>query len=194
MNNYVTGKTIKQLREKKGITQLELANIINVSDKTISKWETGNGLPDISLIKPLSNALQVSIIELMNGEYIINNNISSNMNNSKFYVCPVCGNIIHTMGEILVSCCGITLPILKPEITSMTHQIKCELIENEYFITIDHPMTKKHYISFIAYVTSDKCEFIKLYPEQNIEVRFLKKGHGIIYGYCNRDGLFKKIV
>ena len=73
------------------LTQLELANIIGVSDKTISKWETGKGLPDISLIEPLSKALKVSIIELMSGECITNHNRVSNMLKSKFSVCPICG-------------------------------------------------------------------------------------------------------
>lgn len=194
MNNYITGKIIKELREKKKITQLELAKMIEVSDKTISKWETGKGLPDISLIEPLSKALGVSIIELMNGECITNRNISSNMTNSKFSVCPICGNIIHTMGENLISCCGITLPILEIELEDKNHKINCEMLENEYFISINHPMTKEHYISFIAYLTNDRCELVKLYPEQNAEVRFFNRGKGIIYAYCNKDGLIKRVI
>lgn len=194
MNSYITGKIIKELRENKKLTQLELANMIEVSDKTISKWETGKGLPDICLMEPLSKALGLSIIELMNGEYIKNKNISSNMMNSKFYVCPICGNIIHTMGENLISCCGITLPILETELEDEKHKINVEIIENEYFISINHPMIKEHYISFIAYITNDRCELLKLYPEQNAEVRFLNRGKGIIYAYCNKDGLIKKII
>ena len=192
MNNYITGKIIKELREKQQLTQLELANIIGVSDKAISKWETGKGLPDITLIEPLSKALKVSIIELMNGEYIINQNKSSNMLKSKFSVCPICGNIIHTMGENISSCCGISLPILEAETENEKHIINCEIIENEYYISIEHEMTKEHYISFIAYITNDRCEIVKLYPEQNAEARFLKRGKGIIYAYCNKDGLIKK--
>lgn len=194
MNNYVTGKIIKELREKKKLTQLELANIIQVSDKTISKWETGRGLPDIALIEPLSIALEVSIIELFNGNFITNKNISSNMINSKFSVCPICGNIIHTMGENINSCCGLTLPILDAESDSDEHQINIEIVENEYYITMNHSMTKDHYISFIAYVTYDRCELVKLYSEQSIEVRFLRRGKGIIYAYCNKDGLIKRII
>lgn len=194
MNSYITGKIIKELRENKKLTQLELANMIEVSDKTISKWETGKGVPDICLLEPLSKALGLSIIELMNGEYIKNKNISSNMMNSKFYVCPICGNIIHTMGENLISCCGITLPILETELEDEKHKINVEIIENEYFISINHPMIKEHYISFIAYITNDRCELLKLYPEQNAEVRFLNRGKGIIYAYCNKDGLIKKII
>ena len=194
MNNYITGKIIKELREKEQLTQMELANIINVSDKTVSKWETGKGLPDISLIEPLSKALKVSVIELMNGEYIMNKNKSSNMLKSKFSVCPICGNIIHTMGENTNSCCGINLPILEAELENEKHIINCEIVENEYYIWIKHDMTKEHYISFIAYITNDRCEIVKLYPEQNTEARFMKRGKGIIYIYCNKDGLVKKNI
>lgn len=194
MNNYITGKIIKELREGKNLTQIELANMLNVSDKTISKWETGKGLPDITLIEPLSKALNVSVIELMNGEYITNQNKSSNMLKSSFSVCPICGNIIHTMGENINSCCGITLPILEADSENDKHIINCDVVENEYFISINHEMSKNHYISFIAYVTNDRCEVVKLYPEQSAEARFLRRGKGIIYAYCNKDGLIKKEI
>ena len=194
MNNYITGKIIKELREKEHLTQLELANIIGVSDKAVSKWETGKGLPDITLIEPLSKALKVSITELMNGEYIINQNKSSNMLKSNFSVCPICGNIIHAMGENIVLCCGMNLPILEAEEENDKHIINCEIIENEYYINIKHDMTKEHYISFIAYITTDRCEVVKLYPEQVAEARFLRRGKGIIYIYCNKDGLIKKAM
>ena len=192
MNNYITGKIIKELRERKQLTQVELADIIGVSDKTISKWETGKGLPDISLIEPLAKALEVSIIELMNGEYITNQNKAGNMLKSNFSVCPICGNIIHTMGENINSCCGINLPILEAELENEKHTINCKTIENEYYISLEHEMSKDHYISFVAYVTNNRCEIVKLYPEQNAEARFLKRGNGLIYIYCNKDGLFKK--
>lgn len=191
MNNYVTGKIIKELREKNKITQSELGSIINVSDKAISKWETGKGLPDVSLISPLAKALKVSVIELMQGEYIINKNVASNVLKSNFYVCPICGNIIHSMGESIVSCCGITLPKLEAEVEDEKHKIICENVENELYVSLDHPMTKEHYISFIAYVTCDKYEMKKLYPEQNAEARFFYRGRGILYAYCNKDGLIK---
>ena len=192
MNNYITGKIIKELREKQNLTQAELAETISVSDKTVSKWETGKGLPDISLIEPLAAALKVSVIELMNGEYIINKNKSANMLKSTFSVCPICGNIIHSMGENLVSCCGISLPQLDAEEENGSHKVNCEYIENEYYVTVMHEMTKEHYISFIAYVTNDRCEIKKLYPEQTAEARFKKCGRGKILVFCNKDGLFVK--
>ena len=151
MNNYVTGKVIKELREKKNLTQLELANIIGVSDKTISKWETSKGFPDIALIEPLAKALNISVIELMSGDYVINNNKSSNIEKSVIYVCPICGNIIHSMGKAVITCCGITLPELDAEEVDDAHNISIEKIEDEFVIKINHEMTKKHYISFVAY-------------------------------------------
>lgn len=194
MNTYITGATIKKLREVKGITQLQLAEKIGVSSKAVSKWETAKGLPDITLVEPLSQALGVSVMELMSGETVINKNISSNILFSRFYVCPVCGNVIHTTGETLISCCGITLPPLEAEEFDGDHNITIENVEDEKFITVNHPMTKSHYISFIAYVTSDKVNFVKLYPEGNAETRMQIRGRGYLYIYCNKHGLMKKRV
>ncbi len=191
MNTYITGATIKKLRESKGITQQQLANEIRVSSKAVSKWETAKGLPDISLVEVLSQALGVSVMELMSGETVMNKNISSNILFSKFYVCPVCGNVIHTTGSTVISCCGITLPPLEAEKTDDDHTINIENVEDEKFITVNHPMTKSHYISFMAYVTSDKCNFVKFYPEGNAETRMQFRGRGYLYIYCNRHGLMK---
>ena len=194
MNTYVTGSTIKQLREKRNLTQAELAERIGVSSKTISKWETAKGLPDISLLQPLAQALGISVIELMNGEHIINRNVSANMLRCKFYVCPICGNAIHSLGSTVVSCCGITLPALEAEETDDDHAITIENVEDEHFVTVHHPMTKAHYISFIAFVTSDRIQMVKLYPEGNAETRLQLRGMGHLYYYCNQHGLFKKKV
>ncbi len=194
MNTYITGPTIKKLREAKGITQSDLAEQIGVSSKAISKWETSKGLPDITLIEPLSKALGVSIMELMSGDTVINRNVSCNLLRSKFYVCPVCGNIMHTAGEALISCCGITLPPLEAEEMDENHEICIEKVEDENFITVNHPMTKDHYISFIAYVTGDRLQNVKLYPEGNAETRFQLRGSGFIYIYCNKHGLMKQKI
>ena len=191
MNTYITGNTIRKLREDKGMTQLQLAERIGVSDKAVSKWETSKGLPDISLIEPLSQALGVSVMELMSGETVMNKNISSNILFSKFYVCPVCGNIIHTTGATVISCCGITLQPLEAEETDDEHTIIIEPVEDEKFITINHDMTKSHFISFMAYVTSDRMQFIKLYPEGNAETRMQFRGRGYLYIYCNKHGLMR---
>ena len=160
MNTYVTGATIRQLRESRHLTQAELAEKIGVSSKTVSKWETAKGLPDITLLQPLAQMLGISVIELMNGEHIINQNVSANMLRTKFYVCPLCGNILHAAGNALISCCGITLPPLEAEDADDGHAVSIENVEDEHFITVRHPMTKEHFISFAAFVTADRIQLV----------------------------------
>ncbi len=194
MNTYVTGATIKELRECRKLTQAELAEKIGVSSKTISKWETAKGLPDITLLQPLAQALGISVIELMNGEHITNQNISANMLRCKFYVCPICQNALHSTGNAVVSCCGIMLPPLEAEDDDNDHTITIENVEDEHFISIPHPMTKQHFISFVAFVTSDRIQMVKFYPEGNAETRLQLHGRGYLYYCCNRHGLFRKKV
>ena len=192
MDRYVTGAVIKRLRESKKMTQEDLADRIHVSSKAVSKWETGSGFPDISLLEPLAKALGISVIELLSGEDVRNENRSCNMEKGRFYVCPVCGNVVWTTGETVVSCCGITLPPLEAETPDDDHGITVESVEDEHFVTIHHPMTKAHFISFIAFVTSDRLQLVKLYPEGNAETRLQLRGMGHLYYYCNRHGLFKR--
>ena len=194
MDRYVTGTTIKTLREDSGMTQLQLAEKLGVSDKTVSKWETGKGYPDITLLEPIAEAFQVSVTELISGNTIKNSNISSNMLRSKFYVCPVCGNVIHSMGEAIIQCHGIVLNAEDAEPADEIHMVNIERVEDEYYVTIDHPMTKDHYISFIAAVSSDRIQMVKLYPEWNAEARFKISLVKKIFFYCNRDGLFSTDV
>ena len=181
MNHYVTGITIRQLREKKNMTQSQLAEKIEVSPKTVSKWETSKGLPDITLLDPLASALGVSVMELLSGQPVRNQNVSGNLLRSKFYCCPVCGNVLHAMGETVISCCGITLPPMETEEPDEMHVVSMEKVEDEWFLTVNHEMTKKHYISFLAYVTTDRVHFIKLYPEGNAECRLQIRGRGYLY-------------
>ena len=194
MNTYVTSAAIRRLREGKKLTQGALAEKIGVSCKAVSKWETGRGLPDISLLEPLAQALGVSVMELMSGETVSNRNISCNMLRTKLYVCPVCGNVIHCAGEAVVSCCGITLPPLEAEEPDEMHPMTLERVEDEEFISIRHSMTKEHFISFVAYATADRFQLVKLYPEGNAETRLRLQGRGVLYFYCNRHGLFKRRI
>ena len=194
MNSYITGTAIKNLREAKGITQAELAARIGISSKTVSKWETAKGFPDISLIEPPAKALGVSVLELMSGDVVTNRNLSANMLRSKFYVCPICGNAIHALGDTVISCCGITLPALEAEEIDALHSLFVENVEDEHFVQIRHEMTKTHYISFLAYVTSDRLQMVKLYPEGNAETRMQLGGRGYLYLYCNKHGLMKQKV
>jgi ribosome-binding protein aMBF1 (putative translation factor) len=189
IDNYVTGAQIKMLRENKKLTQEELAQKINVTAKAVSKWETGNGFPDISLLESLAAALGISVIELLSGSCVRNQNKNANIAKSKFYVCPVCGNVITSTGEAVISCCGITLPPQTPEESDDDHKINIEVTEDEYFVSLDHPMTKEHYISFIAAVADNGIQFEKLYPEGPCEARFKISRVKKLLAYCNKDGL-----
>lgn len=191
MNQYVTGAMIKRLRESRRMTQHQLAENIGVSDKTVSKWETGRGYPDISLIEPLSEALGVSIIELFSGEDVINTNKAFNMRRTSLYVCPVCGNVIQSTGEAIVSCCGIVLPPLEAEPADDDHRIIVERTEDEYYVHIDHEMGKTHFISFIMAAKFDGYELVKLYPEGSAEAHFKISKTKELYCCCNRHGLFR---
>lgn len=194
MDTYVTGSAIRRLREEKHLTQAELARLLTVSSKAISKWETGRGLPDISLLEPLAAALGVSVLELMRGEPVVNRNRSANLLRSRLYVCPVCGNVLHATGQAVVSCCGVSLPaqsIQESEEADEHHQVTIERVEDEIFVTVHHPMEKEHYISFIACVTGDHLQLVKLYPEGGASCRFPIRGAGVLYFYCNRHGLMK---
>ena len=193
MSTYLTAETIRRLREERGLTQGKLAEAIGVTDKAVSKWETSRGLPDISLVEPLASALGVSVAELLTGDVRENANRSGNMMRSVFYVCPICGNVVHALGEGSFSCCGSQMLPQEPEDATMdaAHAFTAEHIEHDWFITLDHPMTKQHYISFVALVTSDTIQLKKLYPEQSIEVRLPMRGSGWLYLYCNQHGLFR---
>ena len=190
MNQYVTGSMIKELREKKQLTQAELAEKLYVSDKTVSKWENGKGYPDISLLESIAKVLDVSVTELLSGRAVSNINVSANMMRSKFYVCPVCGNVIHSMGEAVINCHGVMLAPAQAEETDENHMIFIEGVEDEYYVRIEHEMTKSHYISFMAALSPDRLQMVKLYPEGNAEARFKMNVVRKIFFYCNRDGLF----
>ena len=194
MNKYVTGTMIKRLRESRNMTQYQLAERLNVSDKAISRWETGRGYPDIALIEPLAEALGVSVIELFSGEDVVNTNKSFNMLRLKLHVCPICGNIIKSTGEAVVSCCGLVLPALEAEPEDDSHRLQVERVEDEYYVTIPHEMSKTHYISFILDLKDDGYEIKKLYPEGNAEARFkISRTKRFLY-YCNQHGLYEASV
>ena len=191
MDRYVTGAVIRRLRESRKLTQEELAGRIHVSGKAVSKWETGQGLPDISLLEPLAGALGISVIELMSGEDIRNRNRASDMLKSSFYVCPICGNVIRSVGEALISCCGVTLPPLEAEEAEGEHGISLERVEDEYFVSLAHPMSREHYISFLAAVSDQSVQLVKLYPEGAAAARFKIDRVVWLYAFCNRHGLFR---
>jgi desulfoferrodoxin (superoxide reductase-like protein) len=113
---------------------------------------------------------------------------------SKLCVCPICGNVIHSMGDAVISCCGVTLPALEAEDPDEAHLLTIEAVEDEHFLTVHHPMTKDHFISFVAYITCDRIQMVKFYPEGNAETRLQLRGRGYLYFYCNHHGLFRQKI
>lgn len=194
MGEYICGESIRRLRETAQLTQKDLAQAVGVTDKAVSKWETGRGLPDISLLDPLAKALGVSLAELLAGDRVVNANKAGNMVRSRFYVCPICGNVLFASGDASISCCGVSLPVLEAEEAADGHAMSCEVADGEVYVTVDHPMSKDHFISFIAYVTSDRVQLRKLYPEQLAEARFTLRGSGSVYCFCNKHELFSQRV
>ena len=190
MDQIKIGKFIASCRKEQGMTQAVLAEKLGISDRAVSKWETGKGYPDITLLEPIAKSFGISVTELISGSPVTNANVSANMLRSVFYVCPVCGNVIHSMGEAVISCHGLQLIPLEAEQSDEDHMVFVERAEDEYFIRIDHPMTKSHYISFIAALSSDGFQMIKLYPEGEAQARVKIRGVKKIFFYCNRDGLF----
>ncbi|MDD3414174.1 MAG: helix-turn-helix domain-containing protein [Lachnospiraceae bacterium] len=190
MDYEKVGRLIFSLRKEKGVTQKQLADAMNISDKTISKWERGQGCPDVSLLHELSNALNVNIEKILAGDLEENQTDGGNMKKVKFYVCKTCGNIMTATNDAEISCCGRKLEALVAKPCDQEHQLKLETIEDEYYITFPHEMKKTHYLNFIAYVTCDKILFVKLYPEQSGELRMPKLHGGKFYVGCNQDGLW----
>ena len=191
MDRYITGAAIRRLREARHLTQEQLASRLYVSSKTVSKWETGQGLPDITLLEPLAAALGISLVELFSGDQICNRNRCSHMGRTRFYVCPLCGNVIQAVGEAVICCCGITLPALVPEDPDGDHAIRVEPVEDEYYVTLDHPMTKDHYITFLAAVSDQGVQLVKLYPQGPAEARFKINRVRYLCACCNHHGLFR---
>ncbi|TCL60498.1 helix-turn-helix protein [Kineothrix alysoides] len=187
------GKLIYDLRREKGMTQKQLADAMHISDKAISKWERGMGCPDVSLLQELSGILEVNIEKILLGDLEPNSAEAGNMKKVKFYVCPTCANIITSAGEAQISCCGRKLTALVPQKAQGAHSLNVETVEEDYYITFSHEMSKEHFLNFIAFVTLDKILLIRLYPEQSGEVRFPKlRGRGTLYFGCSRHGLWEE--
>lgn len=194
MDNSKTGKLILALRKEKQMTQKELAEQLGVTDKAISKWERGLGCPDVSLLPELSAFFGVNMEELLSGDLAADDPNGGNMKNTRFYVCPICSNISVCTGNASVSCCGRKLEQLTPKKAEMPQCLLVEVIEEDWFITSDHAMTKDEYISFLAFVTGDRLQLIKQYPEWDLQVRIPKRGHGMLIWYSTKDGLLYQLL
>lgn len=186
-----TGKLISQLRREMRYTQKDVAEKLGVCAKTVSKWETGRGFPDVSLIAQLSKVFGVDVLKLLDGEMPKIKPEVGNVKRTKFYVCEKCGNLLTSIADAEINCCGRVLSPLSHKEPDDAHRLNFEKIEDDYYITFRHPMEKEHYISFVAYVRFDRVLTLRLYPEQGAEVRFPQMRGGKMYYYCNNHGLFE---
>lgn len=194
MDNKKTGELILRLRKEKGLTQKQLSEKLNVSDKAVSKWERGVGLPDVSILPELGAVFGVNIEGLLDGGLNANRLSAGNMKKAKFYICPICGNIIIGTGSAEIVCCSRKISETIPKNPDEEHILEIRTVEDEWYITSRHPMVKEHYISFIAFVSDDRLQIIKLYPEWNPAARMPIQRRGLLLWYCTSDGLFYKKI
>lgn len=194
MNQPKIGALIRDIRVELQMTQRQLAQAIGVSNQAVSKWERGLGCPDVSLLRSLSHVLGVPVEGLLSGDLTENEFTGVTMKQLRFYVCPQCGNLLTATGEATLSCCGRTLSPLEHHKPDEAHTLSLESIEDEWYITIDHPMTKEHHISFVALVTGERVTLTKKWPEWDFQLRLPKKDHGLLYWYCTQHGLSRQII
>ena len=189
MDQIKTGRLIRQLRSEHGMTQKQLADLICVSDKAVSKWERGCGCPDVSLLSSLANVFGTDVQVLLNGEINKNESEKGNMEKVKFYVCKNCGNIITSSSEINISCCGQVLLPLEPRKAEKNEMLSVKDIGGGLYVSSDHPMTKSHYISFAAYVSGSSLMLFRQYPEWNFQFDLPPVRSGRLVWYCTECGL-----
>lgn len=194
MDSKKVGRLIFSLRKEKNMTQKDIANALRITVQTVSKWERGIGCPDVSLLGDLANLLGVNIEKILTGDLNEKVGNGGNMRKIKFYTCSNCGNVINSTGDVEISCCSRKLEILIAKEIDDDHQITIDKIDNQYFVTFQHEMSKTHFISFVSYVTYDRVLLIKMYPEQNPEVWLPRMSRGKLYVYCNVDGLFVRDI
>ena len=188
------GGLIRTLRKEKEMTQNDLANQLNISDKTISKWERGLGCPDITLIAELSEILGVDLAHMLKGNLVQSDLVGGSMKNSKFYVCPTCGNLSVCTGDAGISCCGRKIEEGKPQKADEFQKLNVVVEDDQWYITSNHPMAKDNYISFVAYLVGGGMQLVKLYPEWDMHLRMTKQGHGKLVWYSTKEGLFYQLI
>ena len=191
MDLIKSGKLIRDLRKARGLTQKQVADRLGILPKTVSKWETGHGFPDVSTLSDLAGVLGVSEKTILSGGLPENPEEAGNMKKTKFYVCPCCGSFMQGLGNSQVVCCGKPLKPLTARAADNEHCMTVSEAEDEHYIEFAHDMTKEHYISFVSYVRFDRVLTVKLYPEQDAAVRLPRMYGGKLYFYCNKHGLFE---
>lgn len=194
MDNEKIGRLIFSLRTEKHLTQRELAERLAVGDKAVSKWERGQGCPDVSLLPALAGELGIGVEQLLSGSPPASAGQGGNLKELRFYVCPVCGEIAAGTGSCEIICCGVPTAPLKAKAPDGDHAVSVETSEDEWLVTSRHPMEKAHHIAFVALITGERTEIVRSYAEWELHARFFKRGHGRLFWFCTRHGLFTERV
>ena len=194
MDYMKIGALIRRLRRERGLTQRQLADGLGLSPKTISKWERAFGCPDVSLLPGLSAYLQVDMAALLAGELAENELTGGNMNQTRFFVCPICGSLSFSTGQATVSCCGRPLEALKPQKTRPEQALQVTDSDGDWYVESGHPARKDDYISFLALVTGDRLLVLRQYPEWEIHARLPGRPHGKLVWYSTTRGFFYQLV
>jgi transcriptional regulator with XRE-family HTH domain len=189
MDQVKTGELIRHMRVQLGLTQKQLAERINVSDKAVSKWECGNGCPDISLLGELARVFGTEVGVLLSGEIDKNESEKGDMKKIRFYVCKDCGNIVTAASDAAVTCCGSRLYALEARKAEPGEQLCISDIGGEWYITTEHEMTKQHHISFVAYVSDNSVTIFRQYPEWSMQIHLPMYRSGRLVWYCTKCGL-----
>lgn len=194
MDYQKIGALIRRLRQERGLTQRELAAALSLSPKTVSKWERGQGYPDVSLLESLSGALQVNIPALLSGDLAENQLTGGSMKQTRFFVCPVCGNLSFCTGGAAVSCCGRPLEPLTAKKAGPEEALRVTESDGDWYVESSHPVSKDNYISFVALVTGESLLVLRQYPEWDLHVRIPGRPHGKLVWYSTTRGLFYQLV
>ena len=191
MEQLQTGALTRALRKERGMTQRELAELLHVTDRAVSKWERNLGCPDVGLLPQLAQIFGVSMVHLLRGDLAPNIPEVGNMRRLKFYVCPECGNVLTATGGGELHCCGRRLEPLAPKPMDEPHAVKVEPVEEDWYVTFSHSMEKDHYFRFAAFVGTERVLLVRLYPEQGGEFRIPQMRCGKLYLCCSRHGLYE---
>lgn len=191
MDSRQIGGLLRALRRERDMTQAQVAAEVGVSPQAVSKWERGQGCPDVELLPALARMFGVSLAGLLAGDLAPDAMEVGNMKRVKFYVCPDCGNLLTASGGGELHCCGRRLEPLAARPADPAHAVTVQEVEEDWYITFSYPMEKGHFIRFAACAAMDRLMLVRLYPEQGGEFRMPQlRGARKLYLCCSRDGLF----
>ncbi len=194
MNYEKIAATLKFLRLQKNLTQKQVGAQLGVTEQAVSKWERGLGLPDISLCPALAEILGVYLMVILTGDMEENTEVTHSMKKLHYHCCPSCGNVVVSMTEANISCCGRPLPVLPLKKAAEHQKMTVTEVEDEHYISCEHPMTKEDYIAFTVFATGERLDVVRHYPEWNLERRIPKRAHGQLIWYSKKEGLLYQLL